>query len=74
MPTLIFQANLRVKNVFVKKVIKGSTELFMLFMVICRLISGVHWFTDIIGGILLSCGLYHIYKGMVLEAIKDRDK
>lgn len=74
MPTLILQANLREKNVFVKKVIQGSTELFVLFMVICRLISGVHWFTDIIGGILLSCGLYHIYKGMVLEAIKDRDK
>jgi undecaprenyl-diphosphatase len=35
-------------------------------MVAGRLISGVHWLTDIIGAILLSVGSFYIYKGIVL--------
>lgn len=34
---------------------------FTAFMVIGRLISGVHWITDIIGGAILSAGLVMIY-------------
>lgn len=70
MPTLVFQANRRLKNDMAKKIIAVSTVLFSVFMVTGRLIAGVHWFTDIIGGVLLSAGLFYMYKGVVLLAGK----
>ena len=37
---------------------------YTVFMVVCRLISGVHWLTDITGGILVSAGLVFLYAGL----------
>ena len=37
---------------------------FTVFMVAARLISGVHWLTDIIGGALLSAGLVMLYDSL----------
>lgn len=71
MPTLVFQVNLRFENVAVKKTICILTGIFSTFMVIGRLVSGVHWFTDIIGSIILSAGLFCIYKAVVLFHRKD---
>ena len=68
MPTLVFQADRRLKSAAKKKVITYSAVVFSAFMVIGRLVSGVHWFTDIFGGALLSGGLFYIYKGAVLMA------
>lgn len=66
MPTLVFQSNRRLKSVTAKKVIQIITFLFSVFMVMGRLMSGVHWLTDIIGSVMLSTGLFCIYKGVVL--------
>ena len=71
MPTLVFQANRRIKNVGVKKVVSILSVLFSAFMVIGRLLSGVHWFTDIVGAILLSAGLFYLYKAGVLLCEKE---
>lgn len=66
MPTLWEQADRRVRSVNVRKFVKGFTLLFSVLMVAGRLLSGVHWLTDIIGSVLLSAGLFCMYKGMVL--------
>lgn len=71
MPTLILQANRRLENAKVKNMIGILTILFSAFMVIGRLVSGVHWFTDIVGSILLSAGLFLIYKAVVLFCYKE---
>jgi undecaprenyl-diphosphatase len=65
MPTLNFQVNYRLKSETAKKAICIFSNLFSTFMVIGRLVSGVHWLTDIIGSIMLSAGLFYIYKGLV---------
>ena len=66
MPTLNFQSEIKLKNSKIKLIIRGITIVFSLFMVIARLVSGVHWFTDIIGSCFLSVGLFYIYKATVL--------
>ena len=48
MPTVIFQINRRVKNIKIKNIISAITIIFSVFMVVGRLISGVHWVTDIV--------------------------
>ena len=66
MPTLVFQANRRLKNAKIKRIIATITAIFTIFMVVGRLASGVHWLTDIIGSVFLSVGLFYIYKGITL--------
>ena len=66
MPTLCLQANHRLRNWQINKIISVLTIGFILFMVIGRLVSGVHWMTDIAGSVLLSSGLFYIYREIVL--------
>ena len=61
MPTAIMQFNARIKSTVLKHFVASAIIAFIVFMVICRLVSGVHWFTDIVGGALLSAGLVLMY-------------
>lgn len=61
MPTAMMQFQLRLKKSFLKHVVNWGLAAFTVFMVVGRLISGVHWVTDIIGGVLLSGGLVMAY-------------
>lgn len=71
MPTLHFQAERRLKNSALRHCIKVLTVLFSVFMVVGRLLSGVHWLTDIVGAIFLSGGLFLLYKASVLRFCKE---
>lgn len=62
MPSTAMQFRDRIKNSILKRCVIAAITVFTLFMVVGRLISGVHWITDIIGGALLSGGLVEMYR------------
>jgi undecaprenyl-diphosphatase len=62
MPTLKFQLGRRAEKTLVRNVIGIFAIAFSAFMVIGRLISGVHWATDILGAVFLSAGLFLLYR------------
>ena len=70
MPTAIMQFNGRIKNNVIKQFVASVIIAFIVFMVIGRLVSGVHWFTDIIGGALLSAGLVLMYRAIISLKVK----
>ena len=70
-PTLIEQVNRRSEKKVVKKIVNVVVICFSAFMVLGRLISGVHWLTDIVGSIMLSVGLFCVYKAAVLLCYKE---
>ena len=72
MPTLMFQAYRRTVNPMIRKSAAVFVIAFSTLMVIGRLISGVHWVTDIIGSVLLSTGLYMLYWSAVLYTDKAK--
>ena len=65
MPTAIMELRARIKNHRLRRLFVALIALFAAFMVIARLISGVHWFSDIVGGALLSTGLVRLYAAML---------
>ena len=61
MPTSMMQLRARMRKGIFRSCVLGGGTLFSVFMVLARLLSGVHWLTDIIGGTLLSAGLVVMY-------------
>lgn len=61
MPTAMMQASRRIKKAPLRGVILIIISAFIAFTVIGRVLSGVHWLSDIIGGMLVSAGLVTAY-------------
>ena len=64
MPTAAMQAEKRIKNSMLKKCAAAAAYAFTVFMVTARFVSGVHWFSDIVGGVLLSAGMVMLYSAL----------
>lgn len=62
MPTAVMQFKERIKSKIFRRSVSIAITAFVAFMVIGRLVSGVHWFSDIVGGVLLSGALVMLYR------------
>ena len=67
MPTLAYQVARRAESSKAKAVVIASAAAFTALMVVGRLVSGVHWATDIIGSVLLAAGLFALYQHAVAQ-------
>ncbi len=70
LPTAVMQFKTRIKHSGFRRAITVLIDAFTAFMVIGRILSGVHWITDIIGGVFISAGLLMLYKGFCILAIR----
>ena len=70
MPTAAMQFNNRINNKVLRNIVSVTIIAFITFMVFGRLISGVHWFTDIVGGALLSAGLVLMYRAIISFGVR----
>jgi undecaprenyl-diphosphatase len=68
MPTLAYQIARRSKSIQTKVAVVAFVAAFSALMVAGRLVSGVHWATDIAGSILLAAGLFAMYRYAVAQA------
>ena len=73
MPSAIIQLNRMLHNKTIKNLCATFCISYEIFMVAGRLLSGVHWFTDVLGGGLFSTGILMIYIGLN-NSLPDKDK
>lgn len=73
LPTLAFQVNRRCENALLRRAAAVFAAGFSAFMVLGRLVAGVHWATDIIGSVLLSGGLFLLYRSAVVYMDRKRE-
>ena len=76
MPTAIMQLCERIRKTALKRTVVALCVAFILFMVIGRLISGVHWVSDIIGGALFSAGavVFYGFATKMLNSTNSREE
>lgn len=65
MPTAMMQMKERIKSCAVRRFVLLAMGAYMALMVAARLASGVHWLSDIIGGMLFSAGFVMLYDAVV---------
>ena len=63
--TAVMQFMARISNRVLRIAASAAAIALEVFLVVGRIISGVHWASDIIGGLLLSAGLVVLYYAAV---------
>ena len=61
MPTAALQLRSRIKAVVLRNAVTIAIAVFVVFVIGGRLLSGVHWISDIVGGVLLAGGMVMLY-------------
>lgn len=61
----IVYAAFRIEKGVLKNILVCISALLATAMALGRMVSGVHWFTDIIGGVLLGCAITSIYLAFI---------
>ncbi|MBQ0124995.1 MAG: phosphatase PAP2 family protein [Clostridiales bacterium] len=72
MAAAIMQFKSRIKNKAIRNIAVCICAAIIVLTVLGRLISGVHWFTDILGGLILSASLISLYSAAV-EALGKKE-
>lgn len=62
-----------IKKQNILRLFNYGTIVLMIILVVGRLLSGVHWLTDIIGGIIYSAVLVYLYYSFIYNNKKTRD-
>lgn len=70
----LFQLKYYIKKSSTRKIIAAELILIMLLTVFARVISGMHWLSDIIAGTLYSATLISIYCAVIAQVEKDNIK
>ena len=72
MPTTLWQLRRRMHDGLFLHILTVLILLFMIFMVGGRLLAGVHWLTDIIGGGLLAAAMVSLYDAVCRCRVKEK--
>ena len=61
LPTAMMQFRRYIRKLWLRNTVNILCGVFTAFMVLGRLVCGVHWFTDILGGMIFSAGMVLLY-------------
>ena len=63
-----------IKKDLVRRIVNIATVCLMVLIVVSRFISGVHWASDIVGGIIISLALLNIFYIVILKLDEKKKK
>ena len=71
--TAAMQLRTRIRKADARRAVTAICVMLLVLMITGRFLAGVHWFTDILGGILLGLALVLLYKA-VIRLLNEKKK